>query len=130
LKRSFLIFASFIIPYVLSGMIGQQGKCSEDCPLVVTDWSPRGIIEDVHPTITATIKSLCGAKVSLSSVEMFFDGSSVSPVVSQDNSGVTVIYIPGSNIPDMKTYEVTLRARDEEGNLSEKTWNFHVPFFY
>ena len=111
-------------------MIGQQGKCAENCPPVVTDWSPSGIIEDVHPTITAKIKSLCGANVSLSSVEMFFDGSPVSPVVSQDNSGVTVIYQPGSKLPDMKTYEVILRVRDEEGNLSEKIWTFHVPFFY
>ena len=122
--------AGLIFMSVLSAQTVRQGMCAEDCPLEITNWSPRGIIEDLQPAVKATIRSRCGSDLPFPAIEMIFDGAPVSPEVERDGSEITLVYIPDPKLPAMKTYKVIVRLKDENGNSSEKTWEFHVPFFY
>ena len=124
------LFTSLVFLIIFSGNNVQPGLCEEKCPLVVTDWTPKGTIEYGRPTISAHFKSECGIDIDISSIEMLLEGSPVPFKVSGKGSEVTVSYTPEEDQEMDIRYPVTVRARDVKGNKVEKKWRYYHPFHY
>jgi len=113
----------------LPALAGVQppGTCSPE----VTDWSPRGSVENTRPNISATISSPCGVDIDQDSIEMTFNYGPVPPTVSGSGSEVTASYqVTEPPLIMDRNYEVTVSAGDINGETVEKTWVFYVPLYY
>ena len=117
----------FLISY---GIGGEPALCEEKCPLEVIDWEPKGTIDYNFPTISATFRSACGAKIDLSSIQMFMGDSSFDFEVEAIDSEVTISHIIDLELEMDNRYVIRVRATDVNGEEAEMSWRFYLPFHY
>ena len=123
-------YSSLILLVIFLSLNGTPGFCQDKCPLVVTDWSPQGTIDEDRPLVSATFKSQCGADIDATSIQMLFQGSPVPHAVSGRGAEMKASYTPESDLKYDIRYNVTVRARDVQGNSAEYSWRFYLPFHY
>ena len=128
--RKSVLCATLILLGVFLVLDVGAGLCQDKCPLVVTDWSPQGTIDEDRPLVSATFKSQCGADIDATSIQMLFQGSPVPHAVSGRGAEMKASYTPESDLKYDIRYNVTVRARDVQGNSAEYSWRFYLPFHY
>ena len=101
-----------------------QGKAS-GC-ITVSKYSPTPYSEGLSPLISATLVSDCGIAVDPKSIELIINNRPVTPVMEGTGSKITLTYTPESDFEREAKVDVTVRAKDANGNQMEKNWRFIV----
>jgi hypothetical protein len=77
-------------------------------------------------TSTISVEATDPSLVNISAIEMFVNGVSVTPVLSQIPLGYNISYIPPLPFSDGLAVNITVHAADTAGNSANLSWQFTV----
>jgi hypothetical protein len=99
------------------------------CTIDFTEWQPTGIGNSSMPTISAIIKSRCGAAIDISSIDMYLDYVKIYPTANGSGSEVMITYDTPAPLGEWEqnaAHEVVLLVQDIYGTKGEISWYFWV----